>query len=87
MDDRTLGWSPCANSGRAVRFAGTGPRRPEAVAGLPQVASVIAAGWVEVDAATGGSAMPCGLEFPAARAKLNVGDCDPDVRLAAPSNW
>ena len=35
----------------------------------------------------GGSAMPWGLVLPAARAKLVEGDCEPEVRLAALSNW
>ena len=35
----------------------------------------------------GGSAMPCGLVLPAASAKLVDGDCEPDVRPAALSNW
>ena len=34
-----------------------------------------------------GSAMPWGLVLPAASEKLIEGDCDPDVRTAALSNW
>ena len=32
----------------------------------------------------GGSAIPCGFVLPAASAKLVEGDCEPEVRLAAP---
>ena len=34
----------------------------------------------------GGSAIPCGLAFPAANAKLNDGEAEPLVRVVAESN-
>src|SRR5262245_24894606 len=37
--------------------------------------------------ATGGSAMPCGLVLPLARAKLVEAACEPEVRVVAPSYW
>ena len=35
----------------------------------------------------GGSAIPCGLVLPAARAKLAEGESEPEVRALASSNW
>jgi hypothetical protein len=55
-------------------------------ASLPgRLATLVTRGAPAVE--TGGSAMPCGLVLPAAKAKLVEGDCEPEVRPVALSNW
>jgi hypothetical protein len=61
-------------------------RREEVVEGIdPRRSRPLATGGFAETA--GGSAMPCGLVFPAARAKLVDADCEPDVRPTALSYW
>ena len=69
-------------------------KRPGIV--LPRCVARWAEGWWVVvkdgtraaaETGIGGSAMPCGLVLPTARAKLVEGDCDPEMRPAALSYW
>ena len=77
-DVASLGGAGSFHGRRQLRTQVSSPARP-GVESVRGVGSMLPG--------AGGSAMPCGLVLPAARAKVNMADWIPEVRLAAAVYW